>query len=282
MSDPFPQGKCLQCGDQIILGRKFCSCDCKSKSQIKRIILKCSGCGKNFSLLPYLKRKSNYCSMKCYWDSTRVKENRFCKVCGSQFTALGGQIKKGYGIYCSRKCQHSEYPDRVEKFCKHCNKKMLIWPSKISLVKFCSKKCKDDFERDYVTSICKNCEKRFELPRSDLDRGRGTFCSWKCFKEYQGPSSLELKMEKVLNLFEIQYLREVRFERFRVDFLLKDKNIVIECDGEHWHMKPINIDRDRRKEELLKSLGYKVLRFSGREINKYSEQKLGEIVLNKI
>jgi very-short-patch-repair endonuclease len=132
--------------------------------------------------------------------------------------------------------------------------------------------------RDYVKSTCKKCEKTFELPRSDLDRGRGNFCTYRCYLTYRGPSTLEEKMEKALNLAKIKFEREIKFNRFHVDFLLREFNTVIECDGEHWHLNPKIQERDGRKDELLKSLGYEVLRFSGKTMGKYTENQLASVI----
>lgn len=245
-----------------------------SVSSFKKLDLFCCGCGKRFSILPHLKRKANYCSVRCYWDSTRLKQKRTCKKCGKEFFADNSLIQKGFGFYCNRKCQFADYPKRVKKTCPKCGDIFIIPPSWGKFRKFCSKKCKDDFERDHVFRICRHCNKEFELPRSDLDRGRGNFCTYRCYLTYRGPSLLEEKMERVLNLTGIKFEREIKFKRFHVDFLLRDLKTVIECDGEHWHQKPVNKERDKRKEELLKSLGYKVFRFSGQTINKFSDKQL--------
>lgn len=265
---------CIQCGEEIQFGRKFCSKKCKSLDQIKRISLICNGCGKLFFILPSLQRKTNYCSVRCYWDSTRLKQKRICRKCGKEFLANNSLIQKGFGLYCNRKCQFEDYPNRIRKICPKCGKRFEVQPSINSLRKYCSEKCRDGAKRDYVQSICKKCGKEFELPRSDWNRGRGNFCTYRCYLTYRGPSTLEEKMEKALNLADIRFEREIKFKRFHVDFPIPKKKIVIECDGEHWHMEPKIQDRDKRKDELLKSLGYKVLRFSGQKLNKFSIYEL--------
>ena len=269
---------CLQCGKTLNSGLKFCSRECKSKSQIKRIILICMGCGKQFAIWPYLKRKTNYCSVKCYLNSTRRKQSAKCIVCGNDFLVKEYLVKKGYGLYCSRKCQHEDYPDRVSKKCPQCGTVFVVPLSWSKFRKFCSEKCRDDAVRDYVSSVCKKCGKTFELPRGDLERGRGNFCTYRCYLTYRGPSTLEEKMEKALNLAGIKFEREIKYKRFHVDFLLKDSKTAIECDGEHWHLRLVNQDRDKRKDELLKSLGYKVLRFSGKTMDKYTENQLASLI----
>ena len=138
-----------------------------------------------------------------------------------EFWADNSLIQKGFGFYCNRKCQFADYPDRIEKKCLQCGKKIEIQPSKLKIVKFCSKKCKDDFERDYFSRICRHCKKTFELSRSNLNRGRGNFCTCRCYLTYRGPSTLEEKMEKALNSAGIKFEREIKFKRFHVDFLYK-------------------------------------------------------------
>lgn len=251
-----------------------CSPDCKSPIFRKRIILKCDGCNKKFSILPYLKRKSNYCSMKCYWDSTRHKEKRFCKVCGNEFWPTKPQLNKGFGIFCSRTCQHKTYPPRIIKYCKQCNKRIEVQPSKVSLTKFCSKNCADSYMRDYADCICKNCHKNFQIPRWELNKGKGTFCSRPCFNHYKGESSLEEKMRKLLTKAKIDFQQEHKFGRFHADFLIEKLKLVIECDGEYWHMPSKNQIRDKRKDKYLKNLGYKVLRFSGQQIQHLNSKQL--------
>jgi len=271
---------CPICGDDLIGTRIYCSKDCKNKSQIRRIELTCEGCGKKFLNLPYLKRKTNYCSLDCYWNSTRAKEKRYCSVCRREFIASGTQVRKGFGLFCSRKCQQSTYPKRILKKCLKCNVQISVQPCKKHLIKFCSKTCADDYRRDYLQFTCKQCKKLFEIPRSDFNRGRGIFCTWVCFIKYKGSSSLEEKVMKVLDKEKINYQREVKFKRFYVDFVIEAKKLAIECDGEFWHMQEKIKERDARKEKLLESLGYRVLRLSGQMINKHTETQLARLIIS--
>jgi len=267
---------------QIKQKQRFCSRECKSSSQIRRINLICAGCGKEFLLKPCWKRKTNYCSLSCYWNTTRRKQERLCKVCGNKFWATKPQIDHGFGIFCSRKCQHETYPPKVKKKCIECGKYVFVWPSHAPLTKYCSEKCRDDSKRDYVSSVCRKCSKKFKLPRSDWNRGRGNFCTYRCYLTYRGPSTLEEKMERVLNSLKIKFEREIKFKRFHVDFLIDKLKLVIECDGEYWHLMPKIQDRDRRKEMYLQSLGYRVLRFSGRQIINLPEISLASVVKKQI
>ena len=267
---------------QIKRKQKFCSKECVSLSLVRRISVNCDGCGKQFLKKPCFQRHFNYCSLDCYWNSTRRKVERKCLVCEKLFLVKEYLVKQGYGLYCSRSCQHKTYPKRIKKKCPQCGVTFEIWPSIVDKRMFCSEKCRDDSRRDYVASVCKKCGKKFELPRSDWNRGRGNFCTYRCYLTYRGPSTLEEKMERVLRLLGIKFKREIKFKRFHVDFLIDKLKLVIECDGEHWHMMPKIQDRDRRKEMYLQSLGYRVLRFTGRQITNLPELPLAKVVKKQI
>lgn len=266
--------RCQKCQGELRFGSKFCSKKCKNESQKKRIIIVCGGCSKKFSILPYLKRQTNYCSINCYWESTRLKKKRLCKICSKEFMAPAHSIRKGFGIYCSRKCQHKAYPKKVVKICPECKKRFRVQPARADLRRFCSKKCKDDFERDYVDRVCRNCNKPFCLPRWELNKGKGTFCSRECYIQHNGETSIEAKVRGILEKSKISFQQEVKIGIYRADFLLVKSNIVIECDGEYWHSKQCSKDRDRRKDSFLIKEGYRVVRFSEQMIKGSSEMDL--------
>lgn len=257
----------------------FCSTGCKSMIFRKRILLKCDGCSKIFSNFPYLKRKTNYCSMDCYWKSNRKKGLRKCAVCNKNFLVKSYLIKMGYGLFCSRECQHKTYPEKVVKACLQCGNEFSIWPSHSHLAKYCSKKCADDHLRDYVERICEGCKKSYQLPRFEINRGRGHFCTYACFKHYSGETSIEKKVRIVLENNRLKFKQEVKVgKRFFVDFLLEQKNLVIECDGKYWHSLKKAKDRDKRKNLLLRKMGYKILRLPEQLINNLSENKLSTLI----
>lgn len=266
---------CRQCGKDLNpFQKKFCSVTCKSESQKKRIRLKCHGCGKDFSLLPYLKRKSNYCSVKCYLSSNNRKVERSCRVCGKSFLIKLYLVKQGFGIYCSRKCQHKTYPKRLEINCRNCGKVLLIPPSKSKLVRYCSKKCHDDAMRDYVERICRNCQQKFQLPRWELNKGKGSFCSRDCFIQFKGETTIEKKMRLALEAAKIEFKQEVKIGVYRADFLLKKSKTIIECDGDYWHQIPGAIERDKRKDNYLSQRHYHVVRIPEKNIRAFSIKQL--------
>jgi len=53
---------------------------------------------------------------------------------------------------------------------------------------------------------------------------------------------------------------------YRVDFAFPKKRIIVECDGRKYHSSPADMKRDQRRDKYLSSLGWRILRFSGRTI----------------
>jgi len=69
------------------------------------------------------------------------------------------------------------------------------------------------------------------------------------------------------------FIQEVGF----VDFYLPEINTVIECDGDYWHNLPKQKIEDNRRNNKLKELGYKLLRFWQCDIYKNLDNCLNQI-----
>ncbi|WP_141500956.1 endonuclease domain-containing protein [Paenibacillus luteus] len=81
-------------------------------------------------------------------------------------------------------------------------------------------------------------------------------------------TSIEIKMANELKRRGLNYIDQYLFkDKFRLDFLLPDHNVVIECDGDYWHNLPHVIKRDNSKNAYLRACGYRVFRFWERDIN---------------
>lgn len=260
------QNKCKICDIPIRNDKQFCSVKCKSQSQIKLVTFKCDGCRKEIEIRPGLIRKTNYCSVDCYHASTRRKVIRICVICREHFSVKRYLIEGGFGKFCSLKCQHLSYKTkRIKLRCKACGKKIVKPPSVAKLTRFCSEACRDNNLRDYAIRICLTCGKVFQLPTWETKRGKGRFCSRFCYIRNHGESSLELKMRLALEKLRIKFQQEVKFGKFHADFVLTEYNIVIECDS-YWHTSAYAKSRDRRKDELLRTLGYQIFRFSENQV----------------
>ena len=104
-------------------------------------------------------------------------------------------------------------------------------------------------------------------------------------------SSYEEYILKILKSNNIKFIREATFSdcrggKYRFDFYLKDKNILLEIDGQY-HFQPIrgekNLraqkERDRRKNSYALSRKIQLYRIPYWEINKVKEY--GDIVSQK-
>ena len=60
-------------------------------------------------------------------------------------------------------------------------------------------------------------------------------------------------------------------DRFEVDFLWRDRRVIVETDGRESHETPIAFHRDRERDERLTVLGYRVIRFTYRRLVKHPD-----------
>lgn len=73
-------------------------------------------------------------------------------------------------------------------------------------------------------------------------------------------TKLEKKMQNILDDLKIQYVFNYRLENKFYDFKVKDKNILIEVDGEYWHRQQGNIVNDFNKDVIAKQHNYILIR----------------------
>lgn len=255
----------------------YCSKKCKGLGTRKRIIVKCEGCGKYFEKLPYLQRSADYCSLACYHLTTSRRQLKTCIKCHKEFKAKRYLVEQGYGQYCSRRCQHLDYPEKVVLKCKQCGKAITKPPSVAKLTQYCSKECQDLGMSEFEIHVCAQCKNEFKIPMWEVRNGKGKFCSRDCFNKYVGESSLEEKVRHYLEDHKIIFIQEKKFGRYRADFYIENLKLIIECDGEYWHLCRHTEARDARKTKFLESLGYHVARLTGRQINEHWPDCIKEV-----
>lgn len=233
-----------------------------------RALLTCEHCKKQFLNFPHLVRKTNYCSLECYWVGTNKKQQKICVRCGKDFLIKSYLVEQGFGFYCGKSCWDELLKSQRRTLkCKQCNREFSLSQAVFKQKhKFCSKKCADDNKRDYVFKICRGCKKTFELPRHVVNRGlgRGSFCDRQCFVKYEGETSIEKILRLKLQKLKEPFKQEMKIGRYHADFYLPEKNLIIECDGEYWHRN--KTEHDQKRDEFLKGLGYKILRLSEENI----------------
>ena len=95
----------------------------------------------------------------------------------------------------------------------------------------------------------------------------------------QTNTSIEIKVQKLLNLNKIKYSHPFNFNnKFACDFALVEKKIIIECDGDYWHNRKDIKNRDKSKNAYIKACGWKILRFWEHDINNNINEVKGEII----
>ncbi len=88
----------------------YCSNQCSSEAQKKRVSVKCDFCGKVFEKKECYSNGINYCSQLCKGKAQRSGTIRHCEYCGSEFYIRPSEIKKGaersfkVGRFCSQEC----------------------------------------------------------------------------------------------------------------------------------------------------------------------------------
>lgn len=81
-------------------------------------------------------------------------------------------------------------------------------------------------------------------------------------------TSIEIKLRDAFIEAEFTFDMHKPFVgKFQPDFTFTEDKLLVEADGIYWHSQPDRIEADKRKEEIAESLGWKVLRFTDKEIN---------------
>ncbi len=263
---------------------RFCSKACFYKSQANRVIANCQTCGKEFETFPSaLKRGGGkFCSVGCRAKAQDAHLERTCKLCSRSFLARRGEAEVGRARYCSDRCRSLAHRKRITFICAECGQETEV-PQCRGDMKFCSYECLERWRQHEkrITRICLQCGKQFEEVLNRVENGKGKFCSHKCYLQYKGETSIERLIREELALHpEIRFEQEVRIGPYRVDFLLPERHVVIECDGRYWHSFAQVFLRDRRKNRFLAEKGYQVFRLSEAEIRKSPSSCVNHVLLS--
>jgi very-short-patch-repair endonuclease len=91
----------------------------------------------------------------------------------------------------------------------------------------------------------------------------------------ESPIERQLYNALVTNGYYVQ--TQVPCGKYRIDLALPSLKIAIEADGKAYHSSPQQKAHDRRKNAYLRQNGWRVLRFSGRQINRELGRVLARI-----
>lgn len=106
-------------------------------------------------------------------------------------------------------------------------------------------------------------------------------------------TSIDIRMASLLRKAGIKFRRYPKMPG-NPDFIIKDRKVVIFCDGDFWHgydynerkrkLPPFwrkkieaNIKRDRRNNTLMRKMGWKIIRVWEHEINNSPEKCIRKV-----
>jgi len=303
---------CLYCGKEFNVRpfeydrRKCCSRECIGKYQLSKVNVKCKWCGKDLIVIKSKKDKNNFCDINCLgkWNSKRRnnKVSKICSVCGKEFLVAKG--RENTAVTCSVKCQNewqrinrtginspNWISDGGDLTCEWCGKTYHVNHSIYNHrgSRFCSRKCKqkhwsknirtsDDFKNKQKIANSKQWKSKSFREKIRIT-ALNTLHSFKDKRE----TSIEKKIRQYLETnnvkFEAQYIIN---NKFCVDFIIPDKNIIIEAFGDYYHSNPLfygdgkrklnnmqisNKNRDKSRVAYLNKCGYKLWIIWERDIN---------------
>lgn len=228
-----------------------------------------------------------------HFDSTRKQKasrkyqviKKICPVCDKEFdTQIGSKEER---TTCSYSCsnvlyssdRHSEeannkrarvlQKDKIEKKCLICDKTFCVLPSR-NRKEYCSVDCATIFRSN-------NRETKDKLSMAIRARiANGTHKGWSSRTKLE-PSYAEKYTIKLLNELNIVYDREVKINKWFIDFADKDRKLALEIDGRQ-HNFPERKASDENKDKYLIDNGWKVLRIKWKKIDK----EFREFIINSL
>lgn len=190
---------------------KFCSSDCAGSFRKKRVLKKCSFCGKEVETIISKAKKQEifYCNINCKAAHQKIillgeknpnynKVKYSCSGCGKEIYIIPSKVENQKFNFCDNKCykknigkfftgiQNPLYKEEIEAVCTVCNKKFKRKPGQFkSSIFYCSKECyvnspKPERKIDRIKINCDNCGKRIEILKCQTKGKNNIYCSSKC------------------------------------------------------------------------------------------------------
>lgn len=203
----------------------------------------CKNCNKEFKIKPSRANSAIYCSLKCRWEVEGTSKIVNCAYCGKPIKRIGSRLREHN--YCNARCQMNyEYANDIRD-------------------------SNGITEKAHIRTreMAKEGIHPFQNPevkiKSNRELGRRNY----------GKTWLEEKFGWMLNelgikadsQFPIKYGKDVlnRDRYYFVDFAIPPIKLAIECDGEYWHR---NKEKENKRQRKIENLGWKMIRFTGKEI----------------
>ncbi len=201
-----------------------------------------------------------------------------CKYCNKEFE------KRKIGGHVSLCVKNPNNKRNILVYCKYCDKKI----SKLGIVlheRYCEYNLNrstnlilyaDSFKKEHRNIAISNGMKKAHAEGRAWNIGYNRHISEPSYPE-------KFFMKVIENEFEDKnYIREYQVGKYSIDFAWIEKMLAIEIDGQQ-HERPELKLRDERKDQLLESLGWKILRIKWTDMcnnAKFYIQKAKEFIQN--
>lgn len=277
--------------------QKYCSRPCRDDAARKRVTVYCATCGKPKEVTQGGAEtyEHHYCDRECarlaklgVSPANKIDNDVTCEICGTVFHAPPSANQRFCSVECAnavnsqhlRKHNAAKKLTRIQRTCEQCGKSFAISPGAFNrpgydMGRFCSRACQVERKRQirgeahplkvpYVQLTCQWCGKTYEQKPSVAKVSK--FCSrhcqgaWAAKNMSRKETTIEAAIRSLLDQIGVTYIQECPIDFYTCDFVIESSRLVIECDGTYWHSIDKVFRRDKRKDKLLTSKGYKVLR----------------------
>lgn len=217
--------------------------------RVARIIKSCPVCGSKIEVTPSAgKTRFKYCSQECYWKSLH-----------------GRKVFDRTGLAPANKNQ------KIERLCPNCGKKMFLHPYRVKGVvqNYCSARCaisdkwKDMNYKNHMSDahIGQNAwnkgktleelhgpEKAQKLLKFNSDKMIALLKSGKLHKSTNTKIEVIIKEELIKAGFRegVDFFQQYKIDRYVCDFAFPQERLIIECQGDYWHVNPQKYCYDSR------------------------------------
>lgn len=81
-------------------------------------------------------------------------------------------------------------------------------------------------------------------------------------------TSIEILLQEEFNNRQFRFeMHKSMFGRYQPDFTFPDSRLIVQADGDYWHNRPKDVERDNHFDSIAKKNGWSVLRFWEHDIN---------------
>lgn len=202
-----------------------------------------------------------------------------CAICGSEFSTrrLLYEHRKEHHPIIQSKSKHAGFHPIINAHCRFCNRTCKTNSALTLHEKFCKLNPNHSIYKGHEISAEVREKISKKLKCAILD---GRAHGWANVKDNKcGMSYPELWFEAMLkdNALDLNYEYNKQFYQYKLDFAWESKRLCIEIDGSQHYLMPDRAESDKRKDELLRSKGWKVLRLKWGYIAKCPNDAISKV-----